>query len=82
MNSRQTAYRVRMLPEQLARARARVLMLEREAARLGFHDLLNPQFPASPHGRNGAADAPLSPEGMCPPRHTAFTTAQGTEGGA
>ena len=35
------AYRVRLLPEQLARARRRVLHLEREAERLGMTDLLN-----------------------------------------
>lgn len=34
------AYRVRLLPEQLARARRRVLHLEREAERLGMIDLL------------------------------------------
>lgn len=33
-------YRVRMLPEQLERARRRVAMLEREAAELGMKDLL------------------------------------------
>ncbi|MCC7097307.1 MAG: hypothetical protein IT472_09020 [Thermomonas sp.] len=74
MNSRQLTYRIRMLPEQLARARARVLMLEHEAERLGFHDLLSPQFPASPHGRNGAADAPTSPKALCPPRHPTLAT--------
>jgi len=34
------AYRARILPSQLARARKRVLHLEREAARLGLQDLL------------------------------------------
>lgn len=34
------AYRIRMLPEQLDRARRRVAQLEREAARLGMNDLL------------------------------------------
>lgn len=34
------AYRTRMLPEQLERARLRVLHLEREAERLGLHELL------------------------------------------
>jgi len=33
-------YRVKFLPEQLERARARVRQLESEAAELGFHDLL------------------------------------------
>lgn len=33
-------YRMRYLPEQLARARGRVRQLEREAAELGFYDLL------------------------------------------
>lgn len=34
------AYRVRMLPQQLERARLRVEHLEAEAARLGLYDLL------------------------------------------
>lgn len=34
------AYRVRILPGQLERARMRVVHLEREAARLGLNDLL------------------------------------------
>lgn len=34
------AYRIRILPEQLERARKRVKQLENEARRLGFHDLL------------------------------------------
>jgi len=33
-------YRVKMLPEQLERARRRVAMLEREALELGMRDLL------------------------------------------
>lgn len=35
------AYRVRLLPEQLTRARHRVRQLESEARRLGMLDLLN-----------------------------------------
>jgi len=34
------AYRVRVLPDQLALARRRVAQLEREAERLGMKDLL------------------------------------------
>ena len=37
------AYRIKLLPEQLDRARRRVLHLEREAARLGMKDLLHDQ---------------------------------------
>lgn len=37
---RHLAYRVRILPEQLARARARVRQLEAEAARYRMFDLL------------------------------------------
>lgn len=37
---RQLAYRVRILPEQLSRARMRVRQLEIEADRLGMSDLL------------------------------------------
>jgi hypothetical protein len=37
---RYIAYRLKLLPEQLDRARRRVLHLEREAARLGMKDLL------------------------------------------
>ena len=37
---RYAEYRVRILPEQLARARLKVLHLEREAERLGLTDLL------------------------------------------
>ena len=33
-------YRVRYLPSQLERARARVAQLEAEAMELGFHDLV------------------------------------------
>lgn len=40
LQSRQLYYRVRMLPEQLMRARARVRQLELEADRLGLRDLL------------------------------------------
>lgn len=35
------AYRVRILPEQLERARRRVAALEREARELRMHDLLD-----------------------------------------
>lgn len=35
--------RQRRLPEQLERARARVIQLEREAARLSLHELLTSQ---------------------------------------
>ena len=35
------AYRIKLLPEQLDRARRRVLHLEREAARLSMKDLLH-----------------------------------------
>lgn len=38
--ARYMAYRIKMLPEQLERARLRVLHLEREAERLGLLDLL------------------------------------------
>lgn len=34
------AYRIRILPEQLERARRRVKQLENEARRLGFDDLI------------------------------------------
>lgn len=34
------AYRVRYLPRQLEAARRKVAMLENEARRYGFHDLL------------------------------------------
>lgn len=37
---RQLYYRIRMLPEQLERARLRVRNLEDEARRLGMEDLL------------------------------------------
>jgi hypothetical protein len=37
------AYRVRILPEQLARARARLAQLEAEARAFGFHDLVEPR---------------------------------------
>lgn len=40
IESARTAYRIRILPEQLERARARVAMLEKEAAALGMNDLL------------------------------------------
>lgn len=36
----QTAYRVRVLPDQLGRARRRLAYLEAEARRLGMTDLL------------------------------------------
>lgn len=36
-------HRHRYLPDQLAAARRRVVHLEREAARLGMHDLLRPE---------------------------------------
>lgn len=38
---RRLAYRVRMLPEQLDRARRRYLALLNEARRLGMEDLIN-----------------------------------------
>ena len=41
MSDKMLAYRVRMLPDQLERARNRYIMLCREAQRLGFQDLLN-----------------------------------------
>lgn len=41
MNSDILVYRVRILPEQLERARNRYIMLCREAQRLGLKDLLN-----------------------------------------
>lgn len=34
------AYRVRNLPDQIARTRAKLARLEAEAARYGFHDLV------------------------------------------
>lgn len=40
MNSKHLDYRVRLLPQQLDRARRRVISLEREAARLGMRWLL------------------------------------------
>lgn len=40
LRAQQLVYRVRMLPEQLERARSRVAMLEKEAADLGMRDLL------------------------------------------
>lgn len=40
-DERWIAYRVKLLPEQLERARKRVLHLEREAERLGMRDLLH-----------------------------------------
>lgn len=43
MTEKQLAYRIRVLPGQLERARQRLMMLEREAARLGMHDLLQPE---------------------------------------
>ena len=59
MNDRQLAYRVRILPEQLARARARVRGLEAEAQRLGMHDLLETSSPAISTAGEGAAGAAL-----------------------
>lgn len=47
MTDRHLYYRARILPEQLERARRRVQMLEREAARYGMLDLLN----GGEHGR-------------------------------
>ena len=38
--AQQLTNRFRRLPEQLAAARRKVTMLEREAARYGMHDLL------------------------------------------
>lgn len=38
--SRQLYYRIRLLPEQLERARLRVRNLEDEARRLGMEDIL------------------------------------------
>ena len=43
MTDAREAYRRRLLPEQLERARRRVEHLENEAARLGLHDLLRPR---------------------------------------
>lgn len=40
MTDEQFERRVRLLPSQLERARQRVVHLEREAVRLGMHDLL------------------------------------------
>lgn len=40
MNASALEYRVRRLPEQLERARARVRQLEAEALRYGFTDLV------------------------------------------
>ncbi len=42
----QTNYRMRLLPPQLDRARRRVVHLEREAARLGLHNLLSSEYQA------------------------------------
>lgn len=41
MNSKMLAYRIRILPEQLERARNRYIMLCREANRLGMVECLN-----------------------------------------
>ena len=41
------AYRVRVLPDQLALARRRVAQLEREAERLGMRDLLHDKAQSS-----------------------------------
>lgn len=41
-SKRWLAYRVRILPKQLEAARRKVAALEREAARLGMLDLLDP----------------------------------------
>jgi len=40
LREQQMVYRIRMLPEQIERARNRVAMLEKEAAELGMRDLL------------------------------------------
>lgn len=64
-DGRYIAYRVRILPLQLAAARARLRQLEAEARRYGFLDLLDPAEAvpepspslAPPLGRSGAARA-------------------------
>lgn len=38
------AYRVKVLPEQIERARRRLEMLENEARTLGMHDLILPRM--------------------------------------
>lgn len=48
MTSEQIAYRIRMLPEQLDRARRRVAHLEAEARRMGMTELLEKE---TAHGR-------------------------------
>lgn len=45
---RHTLHRMRYLPEQLARARLKVIHLEREAARLGLHHLLETKKDRTP----------------------------------
>lgn len=73
-DGRYIAYRVRILPHQLAAARARLRQLEAEARRYGFLDLLDPA-PAPSAGNPSSGPAPLGRSGaarMLPPARGAI----------
>ena len=61
-DGRYIAYRVRILPHQLAAARARLRQLEAEARRYGFFDLLD-AAPASSAASPISGPAPLGQSG-------------------